>query len=132
MSSYKYLGVTLDRQLNFTKHVGRTISNVALKLKQLRRMLPFVTTKAATMVYKNMLLSMIDYGDVFVTGASLENKRKLQDLQNKGLRCALARDKEAHVDDLHGEAKLWRLKYRRDLHLYNLMFDKSKIESNLR
>ena len=132
VSCYKYLGVTLDGNLNYTKHVNRVISNVALKLKQFRRMRPFLTTRAATMVYKNMLLPMIEYGDVFVTGASLELKRKLQVLQNKGLRCALNRDKEAHVDDLHDEAKLWKLKHRRDLHLYNLMFDKSKIEVNLR
>ena len=132
VSCYKYLGVTLDGQLNFAKHVSKIISNVSLKLKQLRRMRPFLTTKAAIMVYKNMLLPMIEYGDVFVTGANLENKRKLQVLQNKGLRCALGRDREAHVDDLHEEANLWRLKFRRDLHLYNLMFDRSKIENNLR
>ena len=132
VSSYKYLGVNLDGQLNYSKHVSKTISCVALKLKQFRRMRPFLTTKAATMVYKNMLLPMIEYGDVFVTGVTTENKRKLQVLQNKGLRCALNRDKETHIDDLHEEAKLWRLKDRRDLHVYNLMFDKSRKEGNLR
>ena len=132
VSSYKYLGVTLDSQLNFAKHAGRTISNVALKLKQFLRKRTFLTTRAAIMVYKNMLLPMIEYGDVFLTGATLELKRKLQVLQNKGLRCALNRDKESHVEDLHTDAQLWRLKYRRELHLYNLMFDKSKVDCNLR
>ena len=132
VTCYKYLGVTLDGQLNFGKHAGRTISNDALKLKQFRRMRPFLTAKAAMMVYKNMLLPMIEYGDVFLTGATLEYKRKLQVLQNKGLRCALGKDLEAHIDDLHSEANLWKLKYRREMHLYNLMFDKSKVESNLR
>ena len=110
----------------------RSISNVALKLKQFRRMRPFLSTKAATMVYKNMLLPMIEYGDIFVTSATLEQRRKLQVIQNKGLRCALGRGTEAHVDDLHEEAKSWKLKHRREMHVYNLMFDKSKVESNLR
>ena len=132
VSCYKYLGVTLDGQLNYSNHVGKTISNVALKLRQFRRMRPFLTPKAATMVYKNMLLPMIEYGDVFVSGTTSENKRKLQVLQNKGLHCALDRDKETHIEDLHEEAKLWRLCDRRELHVYNLMFDKSKVVGNLR
>ena len=69
------LGVTLDGQL---------ISNVSLKLRQFRRMRTFLNTKAATLVSKNILLPIIEYSDIFLTGASKENRKKLQVLQNKG------------------------------------------------
>ena len=100
VSSYKYLGTTLDSQLNYGKHVSNVISNASLGLRQLRR------TKAATMVYKNMILPVIKYGDVFMSAASVENRKKLQVLQNKGIRCALNRDQYTHVIDLHADANL--------------------------
>ena len=51
VTSYKYLGVTLDSQLNFAKHVNKTLSGASLKLKQFCRMRSFLNTKAATLVY---------------------------------------------------------------------------------
>ena len=65
VSSYKYLGVTLDGQLNYAKHVGKMVVGASLKLKQFRRMRSFLNTKAATLVYKNMLLPLIEYGDIY-------------------------------------------------------------------
>ena len=111
--NYKYLGITLDGQLNYARHVSKLISNVSLKLKQFRRMRSFLNTKAATLVYKNMILPIIEYGDIFLTGATNGNKKKLQILQNKGLRCALNADKDISTRELHTEAKLMRLKHRR-------------------
>ena len=55
-----------------------------------------------------MILPVIEYGDVFLVGATVENRKKLQILQNKGLRCALNRDIETSIDDLHSEAELLR------------------------
>ena len=45
---YKYLGVTMDSQLNYNSHVQNVISRVSVKLKQFRRMRYFLNTKAAT------------------------------------------------------------------------------------
>ena len=47
------------------------------------------------MVYKSMLLPILEYGDVFLSAtigpcATVVNRKRLQLLQNKGLRCALA------------------------------------------
>ena len=84
------------------------------------------------MVYKNMLLPMLEYGDIFLTSATAENRKKLQTLQNKGLRCALMRDKDTSTDELHGEVKLLRLKYGREHHLLNCMYDVSEVESNIK
>ena len=75
--NYKYLGLTLDDKLNYNKHVPNTISKVTPKLKQLRRMRYFLDTKAANLVYKNMILPILEYGDIFMLGASAENRRRL-------------------------------------------------------
>ena len=36
VSSYKYLGIMLDSQLNYGRHVNNVISNASLRLRQLR------------------------------------------------------------------------------------------------
>ena len=130
--SYKYLGITLDRQLNYNLHVKGTIASVSAKLKQFQRMRRFLSVKAALMVYKSMLLPIIEYGDVLLSAASQANRKKLQTLQNKGLRCALNKGLDISSDDLHREAGLLKLKYRREQHLLNFIYDWSLVKGKLK
>ena len=123
--SYKYLGITLDRQLNFGLHVNGIVSSVTEKLKQFQRMRSFMTYEAALLVYKSMLLPVLEYGDIFLSAATAVNRTRLQTLQNRGLRCALGRGIETSNDELHSMADLLELKYRREQHLYNFMYNSS-------
>ena len=129
VSVYKYLGVTLDSQLTYNAHVNKLIATVTAKLKQFQRMRSFLNTKAALMVYKNMLLPMLEYGDIFLSSTSNVNKRRLQ---NKGLRCALNKDIETSTEELNAEANLLKLKYRREEHTLNFMFDQAQKPSLLK
>ena len=132
VNSYKYLGVTLDSQLNYNLHVNRLISTATGKLKQFQRMRSFLNVKAALLVYKNMLLPLLEYGDILLSATSNVNKKRLQVLQNKGLRCALNKGIETSTDELHRDANLLRLKYRREQHLLNYMYDQAQIPSMLK
>ena len=123
VNSYKYLGITLDQKLNYNLHVSRIISSVSAKLKQFQRMRSFLSVKAAILVYKGTILPLLEYGDVFLNAATVENRKKLQILQNKCLRCALNKGIETSSDELHKDAKLLKLKYRREQHLLNYMYD---------
>ena len=113
----------MDRQLNYNLHVKSTIASVSAKLKQFQRMRSFLSMKAAIMVYKCMLLPIIEYGDVFLTAATKSNRKKLQTLRNKGLRCALNKGLDTGSVDLHREAGLLKLNYRREQHLLNFVYD---------
>ena len=125
VTSYKYLGMTLDSQLNFNLHVNKIIANVSGKLKQFQRMRCFLSVGAALTVYKGTILPLLEYGDLFLSATSLENRKKLQTLQNKCLRCALNKGMETSSDALHDEAKMLKLKYRREQHTLNFMYDSS-------
>ena len=133
--SYKYLGITLDSQLNYNTYVQQVITSVANKLRQFRRMRFFLDTKAATLIYKNMILPVLEYGDIFMVSTSVENRKRLQILQNKGLRCALNKDRTTSREELHTEADLLQLKQRRDIHMLSYMYEmylvQVKILSNL-
>ena len=132
VSSYKYLGLTLGSQLNYNLHVSKIIGSVTGKLKQFQRMRSFLNNKAALMVYKGMILPILEYGDVFLHAASVENRKKMQTLQNKGLRCALNRGIDTGTVELHKEANLLKLHYRREQHILNYIFDNAQVESNLK
>ena len=132
VTSYKYLGITLDSQLNYNSHVNKIISSVASKLKQFQRMRSFLSIKAATLVYKSMLLPILEYGDVFLSAASKANRKKLHTLQNKGLRCALNKGLDTSSALLHTEAGLMKLARRREQHLINFMYDWSRNPDNLK
>ena len=79
-----------------------------------------------------MLLPILEYGDIFLSSASAENRKKLQVLQNKGLRCAFREGVESSSrDELHSKAGLLKLRYRREQHTLNFMYDWSKDTSLL-
>ena len=130
VSSYKYLGLVLDAQLNFNLHVNKIIGSVSSKLKQFQRMRNFLSTKAALLVYKGTILPILEYGDIFFSATSVENRRRLQTLQNKGLRCALNKSTETSITELHSEAHLLKLNYRREQHTLNFIFDKAQVAHN--
>ena len=125
VASYKYLGMDLDSKLCFKKHVRRIIASTTGK--QFQRMRGFLNKKAAIMVYKSMLLPIMEYGDVFLSAATLADRKKLHILQNKGLRCALNGGIKASSRELHYEAKLLKLKFRREQHVLNYMYDMSMV-----
>ena len=86
----------------------------------------FLNTMAALLVFKNMLLPLLKYGDVFLSATSGLNRKRLQTLQNNGLWCALNKGIETSIDELHATASLLRLKFRREQHLLNFMFDQAQ------
>ena len=77
-------------------------------------------------------LPILEYGDVFLSTSTAINRRRLQILQNKGLRCALNKGIESSNNDIHYEARLHKLKYRREQHVLNYMYDLSLDDKLLR
>ena len=122
--TYSYLGMTLDPSLNFDKHVNKLVARATNKVKQLKKMRNFLTTEAAMLVYKNMMMPILEYGDVFLTAVSKENRDKCQIVQNKALRIVHRVDNLYGTDLMHKESKLLKLKHRRVQHLLNFMHSK--------
>ena len=72
-----------------------------------------------------MILPIVEYGDVFIASTTLETRKKFQKLQNKGLKMALGKDRKFNTKQVHSEAKLQKLAWRRK-HLGQLMFHATK------
>ena len=84
--SYKYLGFILDNQLNFNKHIKEMTNIITHKLYLLSRIRKYLTKNACTMIFKTMILSLIEYGDVLYTGSTQQNLNKIVNLFYRGLR----------------------------------------------
>ena len=106
VSTYCYLRIWLDEQLTFNRHAASIITRTTAKLYQLRRLRYLLNNKAALLIYKNMILPIVEYGNIYLTSTSKENRKKIQTLQNKALRCALRKDKKYRTKELHVEASI--------------------------
>ena len=120
--TYTYLGIKLDEQLALDTHANSLIQKVSNRIYQLTKIRSYITKKAALLIYKNMILPVLEYGDIFLHSASQLIRKKLQTLQNKALRCALSKNKYYSSEDLHIQAKLLKLKDRRHMHILLHMY----------
>ena len=120
--SYNYLGIKIDQKLTYDNHAGALIQRVTDKLKYLRRIRRFINSKAALAIYKNMILPILEYGDILLISTKVSTRKRLQTLQNKALKCALGVDPLTSTEEVHSMAKLDRLHIRRQQHIMQLMY----------
>ena len=125
VSSYKYLGINLDMNLNYNNHLETCIKLISHKAYQLSKIRQYMNEYTATLINKTMILPIIEYGDVIYEGANQKLLNDLQTAQNRILRICLQEDNLANVVLLHRRCKISKLKERRLMHL-NLFMYKQK------
>ena len=93
--------------------------NASHKLYIYRLIRGSLTMFAATQVLKTMFVSVLDYGNIFLTGINQDKLHDLQKLQNDALRCCLnvKNPRDVHVNDMHKQLNLHLLDHRRTVQL---------------
>ena len=81
--NYCYLGVTLDEQLNYELHAQSLFGRVKNKLSQLRAMRYFLNKQAMLMINKNMILQILEYGDIFLSSLSKQTRKSRKFFKTK-------------------------------------------------
>ena len=120
--SYKYLGFILDDQLNFNKHISEITKIVSHKLYLLSRIRKYITKSACICIFKTMVLSLIEYGDIIYAGSSQNNVDKLSKLFYRGLRiCDNSNINRLTKNLLCKDCYISPLETRRDVHLLLFM-----------
>ena len=115
--SYKYLGFILDDHLTFNKHIAELCKIVSHKLYLLAKIRRYITVEACITVFKTMILSLLEYGDIVFAGTSLENLNKIDRLFYCGLRICLNYNFSLSKDEVCNECHISTLSARRNLHL---------------
>ena len=107
----------IDRKLSMKgqyEYIFKAVNHKFFFLKLIR---PSLTIKAAIDVARSMILSLIDYGNIFLTGCIQEDNSDLQILQNKILRCCLKINDPMDINtlEMHNMLDLSMIDQRRTL-----------------
>ncbi len=101
VTTFKYLGITLDECLTFDAHIDRVYKQSCGKLGSIGKVRKCLTKKLTLLLYKSLVLPYLDYGDTIYCCTSQDNLRKIQLVQNKACRLILMVHKRTHVEDMH-------------------------------
>ena len=99
--SYKYLGITLDSCLTFSKHIANLIKVLNHKVYLLNKVRPNLNRKASITIYKSMILPHIDYGDLFYSASNQNLLDKIQRVQNRCLKICLNTNPPPNIGQAH-------------------------------
>ena len=125
--SYKYLGLILDENLTYNKHIKEMNKLVSHKLYILSKVRKYITQSACISIFKTMILSIIEYCDIVYAGTSQTNLTKIDNLFYRGLRLCLDCNNRMSRRILCMDCGVAPLEDRRDVHL--LLFMHKLIEN---
>ena len=129
VNEFKYLGVTLDDKLMFERNVERSINIVNGKLISLARLRKYMDMHTSLLIYKQMILPLLDYMCIIVESATSRVIKKLQPLQNRAVKIVLGINRYVSTEemkDMHDQLSLVSLAERRKLFMLKLMFKYSQ------
>ena len=131
VSHFRYLGMTLDENLNFIQHINNMKKNVCHKIYLLRRFSKYMTDAVRLLIYKSHILPIIEYGDIIYMKSHKKHLDKLQRLQNLSLKICLNVHKRTSTNVIHKVSNLNLLHERRTHHLLNFLYSRTKINKYL-
>ena len=115
-SKVKYLGMQLDPLLNFCEHVDYIERKTIGKVKLLGCLNEILTKDTLLMLYKTLVLPIIDYGDIIYDCINQKDMMILQRIQNMALKSILKALRLAPTAMIHEELDMMTLSTRRTLH----------------
>lgn len=86
MNQYKYLGLWISSDLNWTKHIDTVSANALRKLFFLRRALKFSTPSVRLLAYNTIIRPMLEYAVIIWDPYTQTNIKKLENIQKKAVR----------------------------------------------
>ncbi len=89
VSEYKYIGMWIDKNLNWNYHVDKMCSKLSRRLGILHRVKFNLPKETLYMLYNSIVLPYFDYGDVVYGNCSATTLKRLQVIQNRGTRMLL-------------------------------------------
>ena len=119
---FKYLGITLDSTLNFSKHIVSVIQQISHKMTLLAKLKNYLLDDTALLIYKTMILPYFEYVDVIFCMSNQKDLGKLQTLQNKCIRICMCKERRFDTNRAHKQSNIPFLSDRRKAHVCNFMY----------
>ena len=134
VDKYKYLGVSLDKEMTLNSLLADVKKSVLQKLFTLRKLRYYITDKTALTIYKQTILPFFDYAGFLLIACNKSDKHDLQVIQNDALRTCynVRRRDRLSISKIHKKSNLLGLEQRRTFQLLSLMFCHKDSPLNLR
>ena len=120
VSEYKYLGVTIDKNLTFSKHIKYTVKRVKTRLNAMRTIsgLPGgANSQVLRKIYQASVRPILDYGCVVVAFTTTPARKQLETLQNQAIRTILGVPRWSNIQTCQLEADIMPLQFRHEARL---------------
>ena len=80
--SIKFLGITLDKDLEFKKFIATKVRNAYFNIKKINKIRKFLTDDETKMLMYSNVLSHLDYGNSILVNLTTATLKPLQSMQN--------------------------------------------------
>lgn len=125
VSTYKYLGLTLNSQLTFREHTTQIINFASQRINSLLFFKKYVTHNTLLQIYKTTILPIFEYANMIHPLIPKQLNYKKQRLQNRALRIIYAHEPYLTREELHSISHLSSLEQRVDIQILCNMYKKS-------
>ena len=112
----KILGVYIDSSMSWNTHISKLRNKTIGIVKHLHRINKLLPLKTKLTLYDSLVASHLNYADVIWSGCNLENKQKLQTVQNFALKSILGKKKSDSATEALKTLKYLDLEEKRKIH----------------
>lgn len=116
--------IILGWPLTFRPHIDKLLYRGNQRLFSLSKIRKFIPTCVAVLIYKALIMSVINYGGMLCTGASKLDLSRIQKFQNRALRVCTYANRYTSNISLHRDTNVLPLYLRRKLETYKLMYSR--------
>lgn len=120
--STKFLGLIFDHTLTWKQHIQSLRQKCSLRLNLLKTLNGTswgADKKSLIRLYCSHIRSLLDYGSVVYSTASLSTLKKLDTMQNQALRIASGAFRTSPIASINVETNTMSLTHRRHIHILN-------------
>jgi hypothetical protein len=129
VTTAKYLGITISKDMNWDTHIDNITSKANKIIGFLRRNLPIQNTETETLAYKSMVRSNLEYCTSVWSPHTEKLKSKLEQVQHRAARYVTNRyHNTSSVSAMLNHLQLPTLEHRRNLNRITMLY---KITNNL-
>ena len=86
VTSYNYLRVVIYDMLNFNEFLKEICDKINICLYQLIKMRKFITADIASIIYKQVVVPLLDYANFLIDSSPAYFIRRIENLHDKALR----------------------------------------------
>ena len=124
--SVKYLGVEMDKHLNYQKHIVNKCNKAHWNLSKIRNLRPHLSVKNATQLVLSLVIFHIDFSNGLLTRLPNKSYKILHHMQNMSAKVILNkshRDSSAECTlELHWLKVEYRISYKSPITVHQYLF----------